>query len=155
MDAFRHNLFWAGFAGESHELVAIDWSFTGIAPVGMDLAPFVGAGIASRDVMIDDGIEFERDAYTGYLDGLRESGWAGAKEEIRAGYAISAMLRYNLGVLWFIVPFFLKDRGLNEKGESFSRNLVGLADYWGRSSPIHPKTRRMKCMIFWVENSPT
>lgn len=131
MDAFRHNLFWVASAGESRELVAVDWSFTGMAPVGMELAPLMGGGIASRDILMDECIAYERKAFTAYSNGLRESGWAGADDEIRLGYAISAMLRYNLGVLWFIVPLFLNDRMIDETGKSLNQKLVGTADLWG------------------------
>jgi hypothetical protein len=92
-DAFRSNLFLQRGADGSDRLTAIDWAFTGIGPIGEELAPLVAAAPAG------DGPELapwllDTPVFRSYLQGVLEAGWQGDARLVRFGYAASAALRY-------------------------------------------------------------
>lgn len=89
LDAFRKNLFdRTGEAGE-RETAVIDWSYLGYGPIGAELGHLVIGSVAFADYRQD--IRALADAcLPAYLQGLRESGWAGDDADVREGYALSA-----------------------------------------------------------------
>lgn len=107
LDAWRANLIARDTDGAT-ETVAIDWSLVGLAPAGQEVAIFVtGArlwlslGPAEADAIGDL-------SFLSYLEGLRDSGWAGAEADVRFAYAASAALWAGipapLWLRWFTLP---------------------------------------------------
>jgi hypothetical protein len=105
-DAFGRNLF---HPAENEETIAIDWEFAGFGFAGEDLTPLVAATALFMDIASDDIERLERTAFAAYLKGLRAAGWAGDPADIHAAYAISAALRFGVGMARMIVPFMLSD----------------------------------------------
>lgn len=99
LDAFRRNIFLRRTPAGIDDVVLIDWSFAGIAAIGEDLAPLLAAGPWFMDMTVDDAIAMRAPLLAHYLDGLRDMGWAGDPEEVRAGYEAAVVLRYGLGVI--------------------------------------------------------
>jgi hypothetical protein len=98
-DAFRRNLFL-----RSGRLLAVDWAFVGVGPLGAEVAPLISA--SSAFVGIDRGRwdDLERAAVDAYVEGLADVGWQGPPEQPRFGFAASAALRYWPGVVRLVLP---------------------------------------------------
>jgi len=111
LDAFRRNLFSRRMAEGNAEVVAVDWSYMGIASVGEELAPLVGASIGFYAVMPTDALKLEQIALEGYLEGLRDAGWQGDPDLIQFGYAATMYWRYVFGAfVGEMVPWMLDER---------------------------------------------
>lgn len=123
LDAFSRNL----RCPDDTKVVALDWSFAGIAPVGAELAALVAAGACLYDAPVDQLPEFETAALDGYVDGLRGAGWDGDPECVRLGYCATVALRFGL----FPMGLHLLDPTLAERFERlFRRPVDTIADQW-------------------------
>jgi hypothetical protein len=91
-DAFRRNLFIRG-----DQVIAIDWSYAGIAPVGAEIVPLVGAAFQLTKFPSSQAKDLDRSCFRAYLDGLREAGWTPDPRQVRKGYSLTLVLRYVLG----------------------------------------------------------
>lgn len=93
-DAFPANLFARCSPDGREELLAVDWSFVGIGPVGEEIPSLVA--IPPPPEMGGVGpAELQQPVFEGYIQGLREAGWNGDVAVVRLGYAASAALRYS------------------------------------------------------------
>lgn len=85
LDAFRKNLF------DRHgETVAIDWSYIGTAPIGVEVGHLVMGSVAFAEHGHDTPA-LAAAALDAYVGGLRDSGWQGDEQEVREGFALSAI----------------------------------------------------------------
>lgn len=91
-DAFKRNLFLRG-----DEVIAVDWSFTGIAPVGAELAPLIGAAFGLAKFPSSQAMELDKACFSAYLQGLHQAGWQPDPRQVRRGYTLTVVLRYVLG----------------------------------------------------------
>jgi hypothetical protein len=91
-DAFGRNLFYRG-----EQVIAIDWGYSGIAPVGTELAPLIGAAFGLGRFPSSQAKELDQACFGGYLEGLRQAGWEPDFRQVRIGYTLTVMLRYVLG----------------------------------------------------------
>src|SRR4051812_12936193 len=78
------------------DVVAVDWGFCGIFPLGTDLADLIVVAAWFCDIAIADIPAVEAVAFAAYEDGLRSAGWHGDPRLIRIGYAASAALRMGI-----------------------------------------------------------
>ncbi len=101
-DATRRNLAFRG-AGAEQTVVAIDWQFIGAGHLGDEIAAMVTATLQFLDVPANDARAFGEAALDGYVDGLRDAGWTGARSLVELGFKASAALLMGLGGagLWF------------------------------------------------------
>jgi hypothetical protein len=99
MDAFSRNIFTRGNPVDPDDLILIDWSFAGIASIGEELAPLVGASAWFMDLPIDTIAGAQDIVLEAYIEGLCEGGWLGKPDEIRRGCRIAMVLRYGLGAI--------------------------------------------------------
>ena len=90
-DAFKRNLF-----NRAGELIAIDWSFSGIAPVGSELAVLLGCAFDFGNFPSSQANDLDKACFTAYLDGLRQAGWHPDEHQVRKGFTITLLLRYVL-----------------------------------------------------------
>ncbi len=90
-DAFERNLFY-----RAGELVAIDWSFAGIAPVGTELVALVGA-LGLTKFPSNQARQLDQACFEGYLEGLRQAGWQPNSQQVRLCYCLNVILRYVIG----------------------------------------------------------
>ena len=91
-DAFARNLFY-----RRGQVVALDWGYAGIAPVGAELAPLIGVACTLGRFPSDQAQAVDQACFAGYLDGLRQAGWEPDARQVRLGFAVSMLLRYILG----------------------------------------------------------
>ena len=80
-DFFHGNLFTRYPAGDSEEIVVIDWALVGFGPLGVDLFPLWGHGL--RKVEPSEAGQFDDIVLQGYLKGLRDVGWEGDLQQVR------------------------------------------------------------------------
>ena len=90
-DAFERNLFY-----RAGELVAIDWSFAGIAPVGTELTALIGA-VGLTNFHSSQIRQLDQACFEGYLEGLRQAGWTPDPRQVRLCYCLNVILRYVIG----------------------------------------------------------
>jgi hypothetical protein len=100
LDAFRRNVLVRSHLDDPDETVAVDWAFSGPGPIGADLAPLIGGGVALGLIDVDRFAEVAASAFRAYLDGLRGCGWQGDPRLARLGYAASCALRYGTYPTW-------------------------------------------------------
>jgi len=93
-DAFPANLFLRRMPDGREKMVAIDWAFVGVGPIGEDLAPLVAVR-APADMGLIGAPQLEKVVFDGYVHGLCETDWEGDVRLVRLGYAASVALRYG------------------------------------------------------------
>jgi hypothetical protein len=85
LDAFRKNLF-----DRDGQTVAIDWSYIGPAPIGVEVGHLVMGSVAFAEYG-HDTMALAAASLDAYLAGLRDSGWTGDETAVREGFALSAI----------------------------------------------------------------
>jgi hypothetical protein len=90
-DAFERNLFY-----RAGGLVAIDWNFAGIAPVGTELVALIGA-LGLTNFPPSQARQLDQACFEGYLEGLRLAGWQPDPHQVRLCYCLNVILRYVIG----------------------------------------------------------
>jgi hypothetical protein len=126
-DAFKRNMFARG-----EQTILIDWSYTGIAPVGAELVALVAGTIGLFEVPADRVKELDRICFEGYVQGLRDAGWNGDARLVRIGYAVSCMLRYTIGgSVGEVLPRLLDQESRARMESSFDKS----ADELEKSDP--------------------
>jgi hypothetical protein len=96
------------------KVVAIDWGYAGIAPVGAELAPLIGAaGLAKFPG--SQLKELDQACFEAYLEGLRQAGWQSYPRQVRMGYAITMPIRYIFGAMIGEMPPALLDAQTREQ----------------------------------------
>jgi hypothetical protein len=131
-DAFGRNLFW-----QNKKVIAIDWGYSGIAPVGAELAPLIGAS-GLGGFPSDHLKELDQACFDGYLDGLRQAGWEPDIRQVRMGYTITVLLRYVFGAtIGEALPGLLDERtrshwveGLGTSQEKAGESDAGTTAYY-------------------------
>jgi len=103
-DAFRRNLFL-----RSGRLLAVDWAFLGVGPLGCELAPFICASATFLGIDRAQWDDLEQSAVGAYRQGLIDAGWHGPHEQPRLGFVASSALRYWPGVVRLVLPTLLDD----------------------------------------------
>jgi hypothetical protein len=127
-DAGRKNLFLRRSDSSQAETIAIDWGWSGIGPVGSELAPIVAsAPLWFMEVQPEDLPELEAIVFAGYLQGLREAGWWGDAKLARLGYTASVVLRFGPLLGWFELAASTED-GQARLLSFYSRLLEEVAD---------------------------
>jgi hypothetical protein len=85
-DFHRRNLMIRENTDGLQELIALDWAFCGLGPIGADIAELVGGSTYYFEVEPAQLPDFEETVLDGYLAGLHDSGWDGDMSLARLGY---------------------------------------------------------------------
>lgn len=93
-DAFRSNLLLCRDGSGQDRIVAIDWAYAGLGPVGEEIAPLIVAAPVGGGPDLAPWV-VEAPVFNSYLQGLSEAGWRGETWRVRFGFAASAALRYT------------------------------------------------------------
>ena len=133
-DAFGRNLFIRG-----EEVVAIDWGYAGIAPLGAELAPLVGVASGLAGVPSSQMQALDQACIDGYLQGLSESGFTPNARQVRLGYTLTVLLRYILGAtVGEVLPALLESdelrrlwaQGFGTSPDKVEETDTGVAAYY-------------------------
>jgi Phosphotransferase enzyme family len=103
-DAVRQNLLSRGGPDAGKQTVAIDWARAGIDAIGAEIATLFG--VSPRFFAVENAqiAELEAIIFTGYLEGLRDTGWQGDASLARFGYTAIAALDCAVSHLGFSLP---------------------------------------------------
>ena len=131
-DAFERNLFY-----RAGELAAIDWNFAGIAPIGAELVPLVGA-LGLTKFPSNQARQLDQACFEGYLEGLRQAGWAPDPRQVRLCYCLTLILRYVIGAtIGEMLPGLLNQatrehwvEGTGQTEETAGENDPGIVNYY-------------------------
>jgi hypothetical protein len=74
------------------ELVAVDWAWCGIGPVGADAAILIGNSMILVEADPQAGAPLDEAVFQNYVAGLRATGWAGNVDQVRLAYTASNAL---------------------------------------------------------------
>lgn len=88
MDAGRFNLFSRRSPNGDLSTVAIDWAQIGTAPIGKEIKPLILHSVAFKCIDLGLARELDEVAFDGYIEGLRDVGWAGDPRLARYGYTM-------------------------------------------------------------------
>jgi len=128
-DAFRRNLFFRHTQEMQPEVVAVDWSYSGIAAVGEEVAPLVHASLSFGAVAPGDAFRLEQIVLDEYLGGLREAGWQGDPDMIRFSYAATVYWRYAIGgFAGEMVPWMLEESSHAAVEKAWGKTMEQMAD---------------------------
>jgi hypothetical protein len=106
-DAFRRNLFLREKESSELEISRIDWTYMGIATIGLELAPLVGMAVFEGDISPKKISSFIDQIIGGYLEGIREMGGNVDEDQVRYCILATWLYRYALGALSEFFPFLL------------------------------------------------
>lgn len=87
----------ANLAGAAGSPVLLDWAFTGEGTVGEDIANLILDSFTDGLMDTDLLPELTEAAVEGYLDGLRDGGWSGSADAVRAAIRACGAAKYS----WF------------------------------------------------------
>jgi hypothetical protein len=132
-DAFGRNLFF-----RREQVIAIDWGYAGLAPVGAELAPLIGAAFGLARFPSSQAKELDQACFSGYLEGLRQAGWEPDPRQVRLSYTVTMTLRYVLGAtVGEMLPGLLDERtrlhwveGLESTPEKAGESDAGIVAYY-------------------------
>jgi carboxylesterase len=133
-DAFERNLFSRGA-----QVVAVDWGYAGIAPLGAELAPLVGVASSLGRIPSSQLKNLDQACFEGYLEGLREAGFTPDARQVRLGYTITVLLRYILGAtVGEVLPALLESEearrlwaaGFGVAADKVEESEAGVAAYY-------------------------
>lgn len=133
-DAFRRNLFL-----RSGQLLAVDWAFLGVGPLGSELAPLVSSSAAFLGIDRGRWDDLERAAVDAYVEGLADVGWHGPPEQPRFGFVTSAALRYWLGVVRLVLPTLLDETAQHRTETVIGIPFDQILDLWADLSAWHAR----------------
>jgi hypothetical protein len=109
-DAHRRNLIARKTADGTEETVAVDWSYSGIGAVGVEISLTVASTLRWMEVEASQARVLDQAVFDGYLEGLRAAGWQGDERLARFGYTASAALFAGLGHLGVFLLFLLDEQ---------------------------------------------
>jgi hypothetical protein len=135
-DAFRSNLLDRRRSDGQSETVAIDWAITGFGRVGEEAGLTTAISLAFLDVNAKEARVLDQAVFTGYLDGLCDSGWRGNAHLVRLGYATNAVvlqgITWNLYHLERFQDPKARDMWLASWGHTFDETI----DAWAEVTPF-------------------
>ena len=91
-DSQRRNLMIRARPNGEDELVAVDWAWCGIGPVGADAAILIGNSMILYEADPMTGAQLDEAVFQAYLAGLRAADWTGNLDEVRLAYAATNAL---------------------------------------------------------------
>jgi hypothetical protein len=113
-------------ASGSEQTVAVDWVFTGVGPIGQDLASLLRSALGPNDP--GDLPTFDQTLFAGYLDGLRVAGWKGDQRLARLGFCVAASLRYGLNPTAGLTAAIIDEGARGVLEEAFAMSFADLLD---------------------------
>ncbi|MEM7538293.1 MAG: phosphotransferase [Chloroflexota bacterium] len=96
-DAFRRNLFARRTTAGHMQTIAIDWTYIGIEPIGIELASLVQGSLFFSEADITQARQLDQRVFEGYLAGLEDAGWHGDPRQARLGYTAGSAMIFGMG----------------------------------------------------------
>jgi Phosphotransferase enzyme family len=121
----------ANLIDDAGRSVLLDWAFAGEGALGEDVANLILDCFA--DGLMDAALlpEISESVTDGYLAGLREGGWAGKADAVRAAIAACGAAKYS----WF-APAVIRSAVRDDAGPSSYRAATSAAALVERLAPV-------------------
>ena len=129
LDSFRRNLFALRQRDGRQQTAAVDWAFSGIAPLGCDIAPLVWVSAIFQEITTDQIAALDKLAFQRYLEGLHNGGWKGDSRLIRLAYLIMALPNIAIPTEFLL---FLDEKQHSRLEKGFGHNMTEIIDHWAR-----------------------
>ncbi|MYE26539.1 MAG: phosphotransferase [Chloroflexi bacterium] len=92
-DAFRRNIL-----RRKHDVALLDWALASIGGIGEELVCLVAVSLYYEGFSAEFADRLDKTVFAGYIEGLRQAGWAGDAKLARIGYTCAMVLRGLAGV---------------------------------------------------------
>ena len=92
-DAFRRNIL-----HRNQDVVLLDWALASIGGLGEELVCLVAVSLYYDGFSAEYADRLDETVFAAYIEGLRQSGWAGESKLARIGYTCGMVLRGLAGV---------------------------------------------------------
>ncbi|MBO0713769.1 MAG: hypothetical protein J2P59_03350, partial [Acidimicrobiales bacterium] len=125
LDLHPANLF-----GQGGETVLIDWSFVGLGALGEDAGDLVPDALLDFHVRPEDADDLYRLVRQGYLEGLRDVGWAGSEATVDLAMRATIAAKYA-----WIAPAMLR-AALDDRPSLNGRPIEEGFRCWARVIPF-------------------
>jgi tRNA A-37 threonylcarbamoyl transferase component Bud32 len=125
LDVFPRNLF---HSQQSTKL--IDWALAGRAAVGEELVCFVALSLYFPSLSLAEAERLDQEVFAGYVEGLRDMGWAGDARMARLGYTCAMTLRGLAGVKQDITWILDERKRPQLRPGSRFGSVEEIADFW-------------------------
>lgn len=127
-DSQRRNLMIRARPDGGDELVAVDWAWCGIGPVGADLAILIGNSMILYEADPKIGAQLDEAVFLAYLAGLRAAGWTGSIDEVRLAYAATIALFCGVTAPRLLTIVTHPERIASSK-ENFGLDIFGFIEH--------------------------
>jgi hypothetical protein len=127
-DSQRRNLMIRARPDGEDELVAVDWAWCGMGPVGADVAILVGNSMILVEADPGAGAQLDEAAFPAYVKGLRATGWDGNVDEVRLAYAATNALFCGVTAPSMLSFITHPDRTARAK-ENFGLDVAGFVEH--------------------------
>lgn len=114
---------------DPQQTIAIDWAFSGAAPLGADLAPLLGISLSFFEADCEDADDLERLCLASYLEGLRRAGSDISPDDVFVGYLATIVLRL-VGASGTVLGLLLDDSLEAVFEHIFGQPRPALLDRW-------------------------
>jgi hypothetical protein len=123
----------------SGRLLAVDWAFLGVGPLGSELAPLISASAAFLGIDRGRWDDLERVAVDAYIQGLADVGWQAPPEQTRFGFAASSALRYWPGVVPLVIPTLIDEAAHRRAEAVLGIPFDQIVDLWADFAVWHAR----------------
>lgn len=104
-DSQRRNLMIRPDPDGQDELVAVDWAWCGLGPVGADAAILLGNSLLLFEGDASTAPALDQAIFPAYLEGLRAADWTGDADTVRLAYSASIALFCAFAALTWTTSF--------------------------------------------------
>lgn len=128
-DSQRRNLMIRAARDGQDELVAVDWAWCGLGPVGAEAASLLVNSAVIFEFELEDVAALDETIFTTYLAGLRHEGWADSVEAVRLAYDATTVLFCGVTVPT-LTMFWTHPEYSAQLLQLFGRDAAGCAQGW-------------------------
>ena len=129
-DTWRPNLLACSGSEGQDRTVLLDWQCMGLGPVG-EVGNLMLTSLLTLEVKSSDARELDAAIWEGYLEGLRETGWAGDLRQVRFCYTAYPALRWGLVFpMLMILPYVLDESKRSEAELKQGKSIEELLSQW-------------------------
>ena len=129
-DSQRRNLMIRSRPDGKDELVAVDWAWCGIGPVGADAAILIGNSMILGDADPKVAAQLDDAVFQSYIAGLRTTGWNGNTDEVRLAYTAANTLFCGVTMPGMMLSFLNNSELVRWIKENYGMDTSDIAEHY-------------------------
>jgi len=129
-DSQRRNLMIRARPDGRDELVAVDWAWCGIGPVGADAAILIGNSMILGDADPKVAAQLDDAVFQSYIAGLRTTGWNGNTDEVRLAYTAANTLFCGVTMPGMMLSFLNNPELMRRIKENYGMDTSDFAEHY-------------------------